>query len=487
MASVLSKDMTERFKTPKRSPDFMSRQSLPSPAELDNVEAEIKVILDNQTVSKTIPERPRVETANISRTSPPNQPLSPPPQPQSAEPKLQKLTGVAHIPTLRGTAPSGHNSDEKLYAHLGFGLNPAVVQQKKQILQEQHSRFDDSPEALDISPLSPYGPADPKTAVSDLDADVEGNTGEVSSGSSSSYFGIRPSKQFEHSSAVPEPLSIVKPLKPPRSPEPELSESWDGSIDDDVKLRFHDYLNARTKRRMDEYHETLAKNAVRHGRKEEGLPQAGGITSDSFRELWTKQPASAPQPHSHLRHPGSVQGFSPSVSIERLLQMWRPSGRESSRVGRINTIGRLPNPFRTQHSAPASPSLDPGLRTKWEYDSDRATIGTPNTGRSIPVSIASSTGESPNTSPSTNQTSLSPTSTRHRRNSFVAKFFHRDRASTSPITPEYQQRPSTADGHPSPYTSSSFYPTPPRPPPPSLIPTRTPPAPAPVPVGMGRV
>jgi hypothetical protein len=190
------------------------------------------------------------------------------------------------------------------------------------------------------------------------------------------------------------------------------------------------------------YHETLKELAegdarlVQQARRDKARQlaaqqflQAGRASSaDGHHDSRYKKLPSLPHHSTSDRALGSTE-LSPAV--------WRPSNlqEDPSDVNRVSasTFGRMPHHFHSQQSASPWPSRDPELRSTFDFDSDSDnnnnntnshTIGTPETGGSIPIPIASETTR-PKKTPKARR--------RSHGSSIMAKVFRR--SSASPTTP----------------------------------------------------
>ncbi|KAK3309606.1 uncharacterized protein B0T15DRAFT_488323 [Chaetomium strumarium] len=355
-------------------------------------------------------------------------------------PKVAKILGVGNP---RKNTPSGHESPEKVKRLVGFELAcEGGKAQHKQHRSEQYGQLHG-----EVSPLSnassPYEHDGPRTAVSDVDAEAEVGGRQFSSAPSPSDLS-NPERLHRHStgsSPFPSPLRIVKPVRPSRSPHRKGTETpgacfqgdmdsgaWSGRPTPSDRPNSDLYHEAAKQLAMEDAlaAQRAKQNAARQLTIQQLLQEdressAGGYHRS--RSTPTQLPA---LPHQYQP---SLADTRPSRSTERLQPIWRPPNAQQDcpRAVSASTFGRLTPRFHVQErSALPYLSPEPGPRSVFEFDSDdhgAGTVGTPETGGSIPLSIPSSGGDCPN----------SASRPRHTSSSMMAKVFRR--ISASPTTP----------------------------------------------------
>ncbi|EAQ93607.1 hypothetical protein CHGG_01842 [Chaetomium globosum CBS 148.51] len=356
---------------------------------------------------------------------------SPQPQHKLSISKIQKISGV-HAPTYRETTPTGHDSAKKIQRVTGIGVLSETIQQQKRIREEHKIQL----HGEEVSPLSnngsDYGSEEPKTAVSELDGDAEGHGKGYFSGSSWGYFGSgHPYRRSTGSTGLPSPLRLIRPSRPSRSPEKELPEParYGGYL---PRPALSPWLESERmspgwntpsgKFSPDLYHETIKEVAEAGTNSPEGENRSRRAELAAQRFLQADGTGSAgnhgspnpkplpPLPHQR-RHPHQLGHFPdarPTGSSERIQPVWRP--------------------YNTQQELPRA------LPSKFDFDSDSDsdskpnTIGTSDTGGSIPASITSDISDG-------NRHRRPRHHHHHRSSGIMAKVFHRTSATSMTTAP----------------------------------------------------
>ncbi|KAK4234838.1 hypothetical protein C8A03DRAFT_37354 [Achaetomium macrosporum] len=417
---------------------FIYRPSLSPRAAPEDGDAEFVEILDYPTDSKQRRGDLKLATADLPATA----------TGSALSPKVAKVLGVRNP---RKNTPSGHESPEKVKRLVGFELACAGSKAQMQHRSEQYGQLQG-----EVSPLSntssPYDHDDPRTAVSDLDAEAEADGRVFSPEPSPGYFfsSENPHRHSTGSSPFPGPLRVVKPARSNRSPQGRVTEmprhgEGPSHFQGDMDLATgYDRPTPSDRPSSDLYHEaakqlakedTLAaqrakQSTARQFRIQQFMQMGTESSADTYRNSKSKQLPPLPHQYRRRRHQHPEQHPSdarPSGSTERLQPVWRPSNaqQDSPRAVSASTFGRLTHRFHAQqYSASPSSFPDPGPRSVFECDSDShgaGTIDTPDTGGSIPISLQSS-GDCP-----------SPAACSRHSSSIMAKVFHR--ISASPTTP----------------------------------------------------
>ncbi|KAH6651086.1 hypothetical protein F5144DRAFT_589395 [Chaetomium tenue] len=432
--SAFSKEVDEALATPAPvvSPAEGSIYLMFCGDPADNGQAETTHNPDKIADKYQRKEGLKVNTAGVPRAE--SETLrSPRPQHKLSISRIQKLSGV-NAPTYRETTPTGHDSAKKLQRVTGIGVLSEAIQQQKRIREEHKIQS----HGEEVSPLSnngsDYGSEEPKTAVSELDGDAEGHGKGYFSGSSWGYFGSgNPYRRSTGSTGLPSPLRLIRPSRPSRSPEKELlgSARYGGySPRPALSPRIEServspgWNTPSGKFSPDLYHETIKEvaEASADSPQEENRSRRAELAAQRFLQVRGTGSAGShgspspkplpPLPHQrhHPHQPGPSSDARLSGNAERSQPVWRPSN--------------------TQQEPPRA------LPSKFDFDSDSDsdskpnTIGTSDTGGSIPASITSDISDGNRHRRHRHH--------HHRSSGIMAKVFHRTSATsmvTAPSTP----------------------------------------------------